>query len=70
LGGYVYRVAGKSEVQNIISHACRVFFSAFMNNIVATALLMPAVSSIAFRSTVPQAKLLMPLALELLWEAC
>jgi di/tricarboxylate transporter len=33
-----------------------------MNNIVATALLMPAVSSIAFRSTVPQAKLLMPLA--------
>jgi di/tricarboxylate transporter len=63
MGGYVFRFAGRSEVRNLIATMLMVcFFSAFMNNIVATALLMPAVSSIAFRSTVPQARLLMPLA--------
>lgn len=63
IGGRIYAVVGNSEVRLIVvlMLVCGVL-SAFMNNIAATAVLMPAVASIARRAGIPPSRLFMPLA--------
>lgn len=63
LGGWIARLAGNGEVRLIavIMLACGTM-SAFMNNIGATAMLLPAVAGVARKSGVPLSKLLIPLA--------
>jgi di/tricarboxylate transporter len=63
LGEHLIRVTGHSQPLMIASIMGTVgLFSAFINNIGATAVLMPVVLSIARRSKVPASKLLIPLA--------
>ena len=62
-GGIVYKLVGSREIPLIvILMAIAGLLSAFMNNIAATAVLMPAVGSIAYRSGIPPSRLFMPLA--------
>ncbi len=63
LGKAILRLAGDSEVRLIavIMLTCGLI-SAFMNNVGATAMLLPAVISIAQQTKVPASKLLIPLS--------
>jgi di/tricarboxylate transporter len=63
LGGIISRLAGNGEVRLIvvIMLTCGVM-SAFMNNIGATAVLLPAVVGISRQSGVPLSRLLIPLS--------
>ena len=63
LGSLILRMAGESEVRLIavIMLTCGLM-SAFMNNVGAVAVLMPAVIGISKKTNIPVSKLLMPLA--------
>ncbi len=63
LGKFILRLAGHSEVRLIavIMIGCGTM-SAFMNNVGATAMLLPAVVSIARQTKIPVSKLLIPLS--------
>jgi len=59
----VHSIAGSREFLNVICvMMMAAFLSAFMNNVAATAILLPAVASIAYNSNVHPSKLFMPLA--------
>ncbi|NIQ98095.1 MAG: TRAP transporter large permease subunit [Desulfuromonadales bacterium] len=63
VGEKILDFTGQNEIRLIISLMLTVaFFSAFINNIGATAVLMPVVIGIARRLHMPPSKLLMPLA--------
>ncbi len=63
IGGRIHRVVGSSETRLIVVLMLVAGgLSAFMNNIAATAVLMPAVASIARRAGLPPSRLFMPLA--------
>jgi len=63
LGEHLLRLAGKSEIRLVTVIMITVaLFSAFINNIGATAMLMPVVVSLSRRIHVPPSKLLIPLA--------
>ncbi len=63
LGDRIQQVAGQREVPLIIAVMLGAgLLSAFMNNIAAVAVLMPAVMSLTRRTGVPAARLMMPLA--------
>ena len=62
-GGFIYTLVGSREIPlTVILMAIAGLLSAFMNNIAATAVLLPAVGSIAYRSGIPPSRLFMPLA--------
>jgi len=63
LGKFILRLAGHSEIRLIavIMIGCGIM-SAFMNNVGATAMLLPAVVSIARQTKIPVSKLLIPLS--------
>jgi di/tricarboxylate transporter len=63
LGGLILRLSGNSEVRLIfvIMVICGVI-SAFVNNVGATAMLLPAVVTIARQTKIPVSKLLIPLS--------
>ena len=63
LGRFILRLAGDNEVRLIavIMVTCGTM-SAFMNNVGATAMLLPAVVSVARQTKVPVSKLLIPLS--------
>jgi len=63
IGGRIYAIVGNNETRLIVvlMVTCGVL-SAFMNNIAATAVLMPAVATIARRAGLPPSRLFMPLA--------
>ena len=59
----VFRFAKKSEAWNVaLVMGLGVFFSSFMNNVAAVALLLPVVASISLRARIPQSRLLIPLS--------
>lgn len=63
LGGQVLRVAGTSEVRlMVVIMVVSGVLSAFMNNVGATALLLPVVMDLARRTRVAPSKLLIPLS--------
>ncbi len=63
LGEHLIRMTGHSQPLMVASIMGTVaFFSAFINNIGATAVLLPVVISMARRSKLPASKLLIPLA--------
>ena len=63
MGSGIFSLVGGHEVRLIvILMLVAGLLSAFMNNIAATAVLMPAVASIARRSGVPPSRLFMPLS--------
>jgi len=63
IGGRIHRIVGSSETRLIVVLMLTAgILSAFMNNIAATAVLMPAVASIARRSNLAPSRLFMPLA--------
>jgi di/tricarboxylate transporter len=63
LGKFIYRLSGENEIRLIavIMLTCGLM-SAFMNNVGATAMLMPAVISVAKQTKIPASKLLIPLS--------
>lgn len=63
LGKFILRLSGNSEVRLIavIMLTCGLM-SAFMNNVGATAMLLPAVISVAKQTKIPVSKLLIPLS--------
>ncbi|MBC8507384.1 MAG: SLC13 family permease [Anaerolineales bacterium] len=63
LGKFILRLSGNNETRLIavIMIACGII-SAFMNNVGATAMLLPAVVSISRQTKVPVSKLLIPLS--------
>jgi di/tricarboxylate transporter len=63
LGRFILRLAGNSEMRLIavIMIACG-SMSAFMNNVGATAMLLPAIVSISWQTKIPVSKLLIPLS--------
>ena len=63
LGRFILRLSGESEMRMIavIMLVCGII-SAFMNNVGATAMLLPAVVSISRETKVPVSKLLIPLS--------
>ncbi len=63
LGKFILRMSGKSEIRLIvvIMLTCGII-SAFINNVGATAMLLPAVVSISRQTKVPVSKLLIPLS--------
>ncbi len=63
LGKFILRLSGTSEMRLIavIMLTCGLM-SAFMNNVGATAMLMPAVVSVAKQTNIPVSKLLIPLS--------
>ena len=63
LGTFILRLSGSSEVRliTVIMLTCGVM-SAFMNNVGAVAILMPAVIGISKKANIPVSKLLIPLA--------
>lgn len=63
IGGRIHAIVGSSETRLIVvlMLTCGVL-SAFMNNIAATAVLMPAVATIARRAGLAPSRLFMPLA--------
>jgi di/tricarboxylate transporter len=63
IGGRIHRVVGSSETRLIlVLMLVAGVLSAFMNNIAATAVMMPAVASIANRAGIAPSRLFMPLA--------
>ncbi|MDH3402367.1 MAG: SLC13 family permease [Acidobacteriota bacterium] len=63
IGGRIHSIVGDSEVRLIVVLMLVAgVLSAFMNNIAATAVLMPAVASIARRAGLAPGRLFMPLA--------
>lgn len=63
IGTALSSVAGRSERRNIlVVVAAASFVSSFMNNLAATALLLPAVITLSRRSGINGSKLLMPLS--------
>ncbi len=63
IGGRIHRIVGSSETRLIVVlMVVAGVLSAFMNNIAATAVLMPAVASIAQRAGLAPGRLFMPLA--------
>ena len=63
LGSRIYRVVGGREVPLIVAIMIVAgVLSAFMNNIAAAAVLLPAVVSLARKAGLPPSRLLMPLA--------
>jgi di/tricarboxylate transporter len=63
LGERITRIAGTSEIRLIVVIMLAVgIMSAFMNNIGATAVLLPVVVGISRRAKIPVSKLLIPLA--------
>ncbi len=63
LGKFILRLSGNSEVRliTVIMLTCGLM-SAFMNNVGATAMLLPAVVSVAKQTKIPVSKLLIPLS--------
>jgi di/tricarboxylate transporter len=63
LGKFILRLSGNSEVRliTVIMLTCGLM-SAFMNNVGATAMLLPAVISVAKQTKIPVSKLLIPLS--------
>jgi di/tricarboxylate transporter len=63
LGKFIYRLSGANEMRliTVIMLTCGIM-SAFMNNVGATAMLMPAVVSVAKQTKIPVSKLLIPLS--------
>ncbi len=63
LGKFILRLSGNSEIRLIvvIMLTCGLM-SAFMNNVGATAMLMPAVISVGKQTKIPVSKLLIPLS--------
>jgi len=63
LGKFIFRLSGHNEMRliAIIMITCGLM-SAFMNNVGATAMLMPAVISVAKQTNTPASKLLIPLS--------
>ena len=63
LGNFILRMSGKNEMRLIvvIMLTCGII-SAFINNVGATAMLLPAVVSISRQTKVPVSKLLIPLS--------
>ena len=63
LGKFILRLSGTSEVRliTVIMLTCGLM-SAFMNNVGATAMLLPAVISVAKQTKIPVSKLLIPLS--------
>ena len=63
LGKFILRLSGVNEMRLIavIMLTCGIM-SAFMNNVGATAMLMPAVISVAKQTNIPVSKLLIPLS--------
>ncbi|MGB7876281.1 MAG: SLC13 family permease [Anaerolineales bacterium] len=63
LGKFILRLSGDNEMRliTVIMLTCGVM-SAFMNNVGATAMLMPAVVSVAKQTNIPVSKLLIPLS--------
>ena len=63
LGKFILRLSGKNEIRLIavIMLTCGIM-SAFMNNVGATAMLLPAVVSVAKQTKIPVSKLLIPLS--------
>jgi di/tricarboxylate transporter len=63
VGGHAHRLAGGREFTLIIViMVITGVLSAFMNNIAATAVLMPAVASLSRRAAIPPSRLFMPLS--------
>lgn len=63
VGNILLKVAGKSELRLIVAvMIAGAFLSLFMNNIAATAVLLPAVSGAARKAEVNISRILMPLA--------
>ena len=63
IGGAIHRFVGSRETPLIVAvMVVAGVLSMFMNNIAATAVLMPAVASLARRAHLPPARLFMPLA--------
>lgn len=63
LASIVFRLVRGHEKGNIaLVMLLGVFFSSFMNNVAAAALLLPVVGSISIRTGLPQSRLLMPLS--------
>ncbi len=63
IGGRIHRIVGSSETRLIlVLMLVAGILSAFMNNIAATAVLMPAVASIANQAGIAPSRLFMPLA--------
>lgn len=63
IGGRIHTIVGGSETRLIlVLMLVAGVLSAFMNNIAATAVLMPAVASIAARAKIAPSRLFMPLA--------
>ncbi len=63
IGGRIHKIVGSSETRLIVVLMLTAgVLSAFMNNIAATAVLMPAVASIARRAGLAPSRLFMPLA--------
>ena len=63
LGKFIYRLSGQNEIRliGVIMLTCGIM-SAFMNNVGATAMLLPAVVSVAKQTKIPVSKLLIPLS--------
>jgi len=63
LGKFILRLSGANEMRliGVIMLTCGLM-SAFMNNVGATAMLMPAVISVAKQTNIPVSKLLIPLS--------
>jgi di/tricarboxylate transporter len=63
LGKFILRLSGNNEIRliTVIMLTCGTM-SAFMNNVGATAMLLPAVISIAKQTKIPASKLLIPLS--------
>lgn len=63
LGKFIYRLSGGNEIRliTVIMLTCGLM-SAFMNNVGATAMLMPAVISVSKQTKIPASKLLIPLS--------
>jgi len=63
IGGRVRRVIGSHEVPLVVAiMAVAGVLSAFMNNVAAVAVLLPAVASIARKTGIPPSRLFMPLS--------
>ena len=63
IGGRIHKIVGDSEVRLIVTLMLVAgIMSAFMNNIAATAVLMPAVAAIGPKAGIAPSRLFMPLA--------
>ena len=63
IGGQIHRLVGNSEIRLIVTlMVVAGVLSAFMNNIAATAVLMPAVATLGPRAGLAPSRLFMPLA--------